>query len=382
MGKKIKIALVAVSDGLEYDDRIRKEILSVKKLYPDIDFKAFVMLPDNKEFEGTTSYGTTYKSVYIQARDKYKSSQKLILKAWQFHRAIKEEIKEYDAIWAVNDTVPFTLLLSHNKRILWDEHELPTSYLSSKLKRVFLQLLYAKCKVVIHANIQREKYIEKLGLIKDPQKHFALRNYPNFTDIDTEYDDMYHHFKTWKADRQCVYLQGLDGERRAAYESIKAVLRDPRLIAVVVGGFNKSIKRTLYEEYGEELDRRIMFVGMIPQLKIPQYVQECYTSLVFYKNVSPNNYYCEANRFYQAVIMGLPVVVGCNPSMRDVVEQYGFGVSIDDDGSDIEAIQEGLNKVINNYEMYRANIKKNRGKIVWDNQDPIICNIIDKLFEQ
>lgn len=155
----------------------------------------------------------------------------------------------------------------------------------------------------------------------------------------------------------------------------------PDLCAVVVGGFDNAIKERLEEEFGEELQRRVLFIGKVPQLKIPQYVRQCYSTLVFYKNVSPNNYYCEANRFYQSVIMGLPVVVGGNPSMKELVEKYGFGVSIDDDGSNVEKIKTGLLNVINNYDKYLQNNIRNRYQLIWNNQEPVIAAIINKLFE-
>ena len=36
--KQYKIALVLYTQGLDYDDRIRKEMLSIKSLFPNIDF--------------------------------------------------------------------------------------------------------------------------------------------------------------------------------------------------------------------------------------------------------------------------------------------------------------------------------------------------------
>ena len=58
MDKERKIALVIKTEGLEYDDRVRKEILTVEKIYPNVKFKIFAMLPGNKEREGVTEYGT------------------------------------------------------------------------------------------------------------------------------------------------------------------------------------------------------------------------------------------------------------------------------------------------------------------------------------
>ena len=63
--KQYKIALVLYTHGLDYDDRIRKEMLSVKALYPNVSFKVFAVEPKNREEEGITSYGVPYRIPYL-----------------------------------------------------------------------------------------------------------------------------------------------------------------------------------------------------------------------------------------------------------------------------------------------------------------------------
>lgn len=377
---ELRIALVIKTDGLDYDDRIRKEILTIQELYPEIKFRIFVMYPDNKETTGVTSYGVSYKSVYVPSRDKYPSGQKAALKSYEFYKAIKDDLKEYDALWCANDDTALIVALAQSKHILWDLHELPGSLMGNFIKKWFLKYLFSRCKVVVHANPQREQYLESIGTISNPSKHFVLRNYPNFEDRDKEYDKMFHQFVTWKGDKKCVYLQGLTNSSRAAYESIEAVLQIQNIVAVVVGRFDSESKSRLESEHGANLAKRVFFVGKIPQLKIPQYVEQCYMSLIFYKNVRPNNYYCEANRFYQSVILGLPVVVGNNPSMKELVDKYNFGVSIDDDGNDITKIKEGIDKILVNYDTYKESIKKNRENLIWETQSGTMKQIVEKLL--
>lgn len=376
----ITFALVIKTDGLEYDDRVRKEILTIKKIYPNIRFTIYAMLPINHVTEGVTSYGIPYKSVFIPARERFSPTKRNILKAYQFYVSLKKELKKFDVIWAADVETAFFPFLMRRKIMLWDLHEIPSIFMGNVLTRMFLMYIFKKCKIVLHANPQRIQYLMQCGLIAKPTKHYALRNYPNFGDIDNNYDEKYYYFINWKDDRKCIYLQGLDGSWRSAYESVKAVLAIPGFVAVVVGVFNQAIKDQLLEEYGNELLERVLFVGKVPQLKIPQYVKECYSTLVFYKNVSPNNYYCEANRFYQSIIMGLPVLVGSNPPMKDIVERYGFGISINDDGHDIEKIVQGLKQLISNYDFYKNNVIQNNSVLLWDNQEHLIKEIVDRLL--
>lgn len=381
MEKLIKVAVVIKTDGLEYDDRLRKEILSIQKLYPQIYTKVFVMLPKNTKISGITSYGVPYESVYIPSRDKYPSGKMAVLKSYEFYKVIKNDISNFDAIWCANDDTAMIVALVKNKKLLWDLHELPSSMLSNPFKRFLLRYLFSRCRIVVHANRQRKDFLEKIGTITDKRKHFVLRNFPNFENAISSDDDKYLNFLKWKSDRKCVYLQGLTNDSRAAFESISAVMGFRALIAVVVGSFDVDSKTRLMKKYGKKLDERILFLGKIPQMEIPKYVGKCDFSLVFYKNVRPNNLYCEANRFYQSVSMGLPVVVGKNPSMRDFIEKYNFGISIEDDGSSILKISEGIKQLMLNYESYRENVISHKDELVWEKQEKTINEFMELLLK-
>ena len=52
--KHYKIALLLYTSGIDYDDRIRKEIMSIKEIYSNIDFKIFAVDPNNREESGIT----------------------------------------------------------------------------------------------------------------------------------------------------------------------------------------------------------------------------------------------------------------------------------------------------------------------------------------
>lgn len=379
--KLYSIALVIKTDGLEYDDRVRKEILSIQNLYHNVSFKIFALLPDNKEYEGVTCYGIPYKSLCLPCKNKYTSGERQMLKSIEFYRVVAKDIKKFDAIWCGDYHTFMVAALAPRKHLIWDLHELPIALLGNFCTKALLMYIFKRCKVVVHANPQRIEYLKSLGLIHDATKHYAIRNYPNFDDVDTVHDEKYQQFIMWKGDRKCIYLQGLSDKGRVGYESVKAVLNHPELVAVVVGNLYTLDKIKLEEEYGHELGKRVFLAGRVNQLKIPQYVSQCITTLVFYQNSCPNNYYCEANRFYQSVIMGIPVVVGNNPPMRDIVNQYGFGVSIDDDGCDIDKMSEGLGRVLSNYDYYKSNVLGNRDVLTWDKQENTLNEIVEQLLK-
>jgi len=51
--------LFYILQGLQYDDRIRKEIMTLSRLN-DIEFEIFALVPQNEECKGITDYGVNY----------------------------------------------------------------------------------------------------------------------------------------------------------------------------------------------------------------------------------------------------------------------------------------------------------------------------------
>lgn len=380
--KKYSIALVLYTQGLDYDDRIRKEMLSIMTLYPNVKFKVFAVEPDNREEEGVTSYGVPYHIPYLKSRDKYPSASHTLAKALDFYQSIKKELKGFDALWCADiETFPF-VLLTRGMPILWDHHELPLFFVGNPLKKALFRYLERKVKVMVHANEPRLEYLTSQGMIKHPEKHFVLRNYPQFNEIDSEYDETYHSFSEWLNNDKCVYLQGIVSKQRADIESIEAILSIPDLKAVIVGNTRPDLKKELLLKYTEkELADRLFFTGRIKQLKTPQYIQRCFLSLAFYKNTSPNNWYCEPNRLFQNLINGNPVVVGNNPPMKELVDKYGVGICAKTDGSDATQIVIALKLLIDNYKEIKQCVVENRQQWLWDEQESLIRNVTIKLFE-
>lgn len=378
----IKIAVLRKTANLENDDRLRKEFGTLTKLFPYIRVKVFVMLNDNRELESVTSYGLPFKAVALKSRGELDRGSHLLKKSWNYYKAIKKELKNYNIVWNSGDEPTGSLLFIHNKSIVWDLRELPMFLMGNSWKRIILKHIFNKCKVLIHANQYRLDYLKQNGLVKNEKKHFVLRNYPEFSTFDSEYDARYYEVKEWIGNRTCVYLQGLSGDARASFESMAAVLNIPDICAIVLGTVAEQAKQAINDKYGNEVvEKRICFAGNFKVLKVPQYMALCHLSLVFYKNTSPNNFYCEANRLYQAIDAGLPVVVGNNPSMKSVVEELGVGVSIDTDGSDIALIEEGIKTILDKRQRFVERIKQLTTEIKWESQEPVLKQVIGEIVK-
>lgn len=377
-----KIAMILHTNGIEYDDRIRKEMLTVMKLYPDIKFKIFAIIDGDSDMigEGVSDYGVEYCIPKLASRTKYKPGTHLLAKAYDFYKTVNPMLKDFDALWVANERVFFFVALS-GKPIIWDWHELPMPFLRHGYMKFILRILMKICKAVVHANPERIAYIDSVHGLSNKEKQFVIHNYPNFNEADKQTDEKFASFKSWLGSNDCIYLQGAGAEARCGIESVRGILAIEGLKAVVVGRFDDKLKKQLQEEFGEELEKRLFFTGMVRQQMTPHYIRCCKASLVLYRKTKPNNYYCEPNRMFQSIINECPVVVGCNPPMKELVEKYHFGVVLEDDGSNVAGITDGIKSVFANHNHFVEDIKKNKDKILWDSQDEEFRRIIATTFE-
>lgn len=376
-----KIAMILHTNGIEYDDRIRKEVLTVINLYPDIKFKIFAILDNKMDEHGefVSDYGVEYYIPLLKTRQKYKQGTHIYQKAWDFYKTVNPLLKDFDAIWCADIDPVFFIAMSH-KRKVWDLHEIPQIFLKNHLTKCFLKYLMRKCNVIVHANSQRIHYIDDVGALSNKNSQYVIRNYPNFNEEDVHTDETFERFKKWLGQDKCVYLQGATGPKRCDIESIQGIMAIPNLKVVVVGLFNENLKSKLKKQFGEDFEKRVFFTGLVKQQMTPHYIKACNASLVLYREDRANNKYCEPNRMYQSIINECPVVVGCNPPMKELVEQYNYGVVLPTDGSNINDITEGLKEVFANRESIVENIKKNKHHILWNSQDGEFKKILEKLF--
>ncbi len=373
--------MILHTDGIEYDDRIRKEMLTVMKLFPDIKFKIFAYIDSMKDREetGVSDYGVEYEIPLLKTRLKYKPGTHVLEKAWDFYKTIKPKLKDFDAIWCADDD-PVVFIALCNKPKIWDFHETPQIFLKNFFTKLVLRVLMRRCRVILHANPARIRYIESVNGLGNKKNQFAIRNYPNFNDAADFRDDNYERFASWLGSAPCVYLQGADGYKRCSVESLEGILAVPNLKTVVVGRYFDDDKKILEEKYGEEFGQRVFFTGLIPQRMTPHYIRACKVSLVLYRNVSPNNYYCEPNRMYQSIMNDCPVVVGDNPSMKEVVAPYNLGVVLPSDGSIVEDITAGIKEALNKRDLFLASIQEHKKDMLWNSQEGAFRTIIERLF--
>jgi len=246
------------------------------------------------------------------------------------------------------------------------------------MRRVFWYIEY-KSKLIIHANSFRIEHLKSEGVIRSIEKHNYVRNYPdkNFTTSVIIPDDFYK-FKDWLNNEPFVYLQGLTVADRYPYNSIASVLDATNMKIVVIGTFEDlESKSKLEKRYKEELNNRVYFAGRVSQLAIPALLKGAHFTMVFYDVTNPNNDFCEANRFFQAINFGIPVITGKNASMASLVRDYGLGIALSSDGRDLEEIKNAIRLILLQYDQFKENCLENVDAFVWNDDDVKISWFLD-----
>ncbi len=366
-----KIAIVCkIGNSLEYDDRIRKECLALKPYY---DCFVYVNFDDNRVEKGVTSYGVPYQSIHLQTRDTLPSHRIFLpIKGLEFYSKVRRLLEGYDYIWCVEEITTLIVLFYKKDKCIWDLHEVPTMLTGSKLKRWLFRTIEKKCHRLIHANEERLDYLKSLGMVRHPERHFVVHNYPDDTFLNSKQENAKNeNVKSWLNGMDYVYLQGLTMDERYPFNTIYALLQASNLKILVVGGLKDTVMEKLRAEYQGDIGKRLLSIGCINSLEMTSLIRPALFSVIFYNYDDPNCRYCEANRFYNAIALGVPVIVGANDTMKNVCDKYGIGVCIKTDGRDIADIALGIKSLEKNLFQIKENCRNHSGKYKWNCQDVI-----------
>ncbi|MFS6538271.1 hypothetical protein V6D52_13315 [Idiomarina loihiensis] len=248
-----------------------------------------------------------------------------------------------------------------NGLTVWDHHELAPEYLvrNSILKRAY-KFVYKGVSSVVHANEERAQYTQSLLQFNHPNV-VIIPNYFSKADLGSLKKVRSLGF----IEPGYVYLQNTANDSRCGFEIFRA-LKSRGVKAIHAG----AVDNDLYERLKAELDvdNFCVFVGYLDIGEINWVLTNAAYTLIFYRNISPNNWLCDPNRLYHAAALGVPVCVGNNPTMAELVKKNGLGIICDTDGSDSQAIEKGIKKM----KQAAHRIQVNGDIWAWENlNDPI-----------
>lgn len=358
----IDVAIVIKTERLLSDDRILKQVRSLCGR----QLRAFVLY-NSFNTEAEVIEGLDCRRVELLTRRFLPRRVLPLLKSFEFWIRLQRELKKARTVWIHEGyTLVFACLLNH-PRIIWDLHELPVRKPESYIWRFLLRLAERNCMKVVHANKYRLDFLFSHGYFVDRSKHTVLRNFPDSYYLGAS--EILPDFPCidWAAlrARGYIYLQGLSSKARYPFNSLVACLKASELQVVLVGKLENETRLKLMNEYPGSFGDRIIEVGFVDQIKTSALIRHARYSIVLYEPSSPNNFYCDPNRLFQALAHGVPCVVGANPSMADNIRK-GNVLVLDNYGDCIEELMVACMEMEAHLEVFRRRAAEAASDYIWD----------------
>lgn len=360
--------------GLEYDDRIRKESLSIVDLGHQLHIVALesANLPGERMAYGRVPVTT----IALRSRAWFPRGRGLLVKLIEaYMRFIVQVIRRRpEGVWFHNlnfaFVIPFLAVLRGigvTRVLLWDQHELPfDQVLNSRLLMAAYVFLMNRCDAVVMASVDRKELVQRQVGDRLRTPIIALENYPDAEFTRVAEQPLPPEVVAWLDGAPYLLAQGGASPNRHLEELVAAVMTWAHWKLVIVGPFHPAQVDRLTKLHGPALAQWVHFHGAVPQMDLVPFVDAAQASVVFYDVRITNLRYCAANRFFQALSRGIPVMVGTNPPLRRVVEQDRCGVVVD--AASVGAIVAGLENLAQQREAYRAAAAACAGVFVWESQ--------------
>lgn len=365
------------SNPVRPDSRVEKEAWTLKQAGYDVRILAWDRDSNHDESEGTINVAGEQIPItwlgYKAAFNEGLKSLKPYLK-FQFHmrRWLKKHRKEIDIIHACDfDTAFFSQSRGRGKVFIYDIFDFlygePESLLQKMVRR-------AQIRIINHADATIICTEERKEQIKEakPKRLAVIHNTP-FTALQNE--DSGLAFKS-KTDKTKIAYVGILADQRLLTAIGRAIANNPN-VELHIGGFG-----TL-EEYYKKLSMQhdnIFFYGRIPYTQTLELESLCDIMTAIYDPSVENCRRAAPNKFYEALMLGKPLIMVKGTGMSSVVEQNNIGELIE---FSQEGFEQGLERLISRrseWETMSEKMKKiYKDQYSWDEMKRRLIALYDQL---
>lgn len=146
-----------------------------------------------------------------------------------------------------------------------------------------------------------------------------------------------------------------------------------------IGGFGK------YEEYFKKLARNhdnIIYYGKLSYAKTLKLEKNCDVMTAIYDPDIDNHYYAAPNKFYEALMLGKPLIMVKGTGMSDVVEKHGIGELMDYNSKSFEKALDSLENKKCEWGKISEKMKMLYNQdYSWDKMEIRLINFYKELFD-
>lgn len=179
-----------------------------------------------------------------------------------------------------------------------------------------------------------EKRREQLGKAK-ARKVTVVYNTPDAAGFNFSKSDIVKCDGTLKV----AYIGALTNER--FIREIIDVVKDRPWISLYLGGAGDEMIVQYAQRISGECDR-IHFLGRQTYTNVLAIENACDILIAMYNPAIRNHVFAAPNKFYEAVMLGKPIIMARNTGLDDLVEKYGIGIVVP---YSTDGLSDGLEKL-------------------------------------
>lgn len=371
--------------SLKSDGRVLKWI---KSLEGEGYRSSVFVLEDSNNTQQWVEEGNVYQTFRLRWRDFFSKGRGYIFKVPEAAFKILKYIKRSpSSIVVIHDSQHYLVLLIltffknyFQKKVIWDLHELPhQAMIRWGIPRYLLRQMLRNTDLLIYTNEHRRNYmIQHIGF--NEKNWVILNNHVDKSFRDLPKTTIPSELGNWLGnDRRYILWLGEASVRRnflTVLESLKQQDFSTPPKIVVLGKVDPEVHAKIVEA---EFEGNV-YSTFVTQDEMINYIDNASYSIVLYKNVSPNNFYCEPNRLYQLLSRRIPVICGNNPPLASSVREFRGGVVLKDDGSDADILADAIRIMGIERDAFKSSLESKENKIfpVWENQFGDVLTAIRK----
>lgn len=250
----------------------------------------------------------------------------------------------YDVIHAYDFDTGFTARLCATKLKKKFVYDIPDYYVDSHgISNKLVKTIVKNCedKVITKSDATIICTEERKEQIKDasPQKLVVIHNTPAET-ISPVQKKMNHRLKL-------VYVGIFGGTR--FIDKIAETVSMRSDCEFHIGGFGGDMEH-YFHDMADKYEN-IFYYGRIPYDRTLELENECDVMCAMYDPLVRNHYYAAPNKFYEALMLGKPLLMAQRTGMASIVEENGFGEVIE---YNEEALNGALDKLVASRDSFDA----------------------------
>lgn len=277
-----------------------------------------------------------------------KTLKPLICFQWKLFSWLMHNRNKYDIIHAFDfDTGYIACKVAKlcNKKTVYHildyyiaSHGLTGSRLGAVIEKREIKVINSVDATVICTEKRREQIAKAC-----PRQLYVIHNTPDGNMVSSEIDIDIQGDK----DKAKIVYVGIFGRKRFLQETFE-VVRGRDDIEFHIGGFGDIENEVVREA---NTNSNVFYYGRLPYAKTLALEKHCDIMFAMYDPVIPNHQYSAPNKFYEALMLGKPIIMAKNTGFDDVICKEEVGVTA-------EYSADGLMKAVSELIMQRPKWKE------------------------